>query len=154
MPRRKQNRLTMNNPADIAVARFAQKLNCAQSVFSAFAADFGLDEETALKIASPFGGGVARQGEVCGAVTGGLMALGLARGSSTPEGKDETYRLSLEFLRRFEEQHGKILCRDLIGYDLRNHAAHEQARQAGVFTSICPRLVRDAAEIVASLLEK
>ncbi|KAF0108454.1 MAG: CGCAxxGCC family protein [Anaerolineaceae bacterium] len=146
----------MKNPAEIAVARFGQKYNCAQSVFSAFAAPLGLDEETALKIASPFGGGVARQGEVCGAATGGLMALGLARGSSSPDEKekDEVYRLSLEFLRRFEEKHGKILCRDLIGYDLRDHAAHEQARQAGVFTSICPRLVRDAAGIVALLLEK
>jgi C_GCAxxG_C_C family probable redox protein len=144
----------MENPAEIAVARFGQNLNCAQSVFSAFAAPLGLDKAAALKIAAPFGGGVARQGEVCGAVTGALMALGLARGSSTPEGKEAAYRLSLKFLRRFEEQHGKLMCRDLIGYDLRDHAAHAQARQAGVFTSICPRLVRDAAEIVASLLEK
>lgn len=142
----------METPADIAAARFAQKLNCAQSVFSAFAPGFGLDEKTALMIASPFGGGVARRGEICGAVTGALMAIGLTRGSYTPEKKDETYQLSQEFLRRFEAKHKTILCRQLVGYDIRSPAEYTQARESGAFTSICPRLVQDAAELVNALL--
>lgn len=144
----------MDNPADIAAARFAQKLNCAQSVFSAFAPRLGLDEATALKIASPFGGGVARQGEVCGAVTGALMAIGLARGSSTPEKKEETYRLSQEFLRRFEAKHKTILCRGLVGYDIRVPLESARAKESGVFESICPNVVRDAAELANEILDE
>jgi C_GCAxxG_C_C family probable redox protein len=143
----------MEDPVDLAVARFEGKLSCSQSVFSAFAGRLGLDEQTAIKIASPFGGGVARQGQVCGAVTGALMALGLARGSSTPEGKETIYKISQEFLRLFQEKQGTILCRDLIGYDISDAADYEKARRAGVFTSICPVIVRQAAEITAQLLE-
>ena len=90
-----------------------QSFNCSQSVLSAFAAQYGLDKETALKLASPFGGGVARRGEICGAVTGALLVLGLARGADKPAGKDEIYRLSQEFMRLFEEKHGTLLCREL-----------------------------------------
>ena len=56
----------MATPAEIAVTSFSQNFNCSQAVFSAFAPQFGLERETALKLASPFGGGVARRGEVCG----------------------------------------------------------------------------------------
>jgi C_GCAxxG_C_C family probable redox protein len=137
-----------------AEERFAQKLNCAQSVFSAFAPSLGLDEETALKIASPFGGGVARRGEICGALTGALMALGMARGSSTPEGKEETYRLGQEFLRRFETGHKSILCRGLLEVDISTPEGHAQARDAGLFQSVCPLVVHDAAELVQAMLNK
>ena len=143
----------MATPAEIAVTVFSQNFNCSQSVFSAFAARFGLDRETALKLASPFGGGVARRGEVCGAVTGALMALGLARGADKPAGKEEIYRLSQEFMRLFEEKHQTVLCRDLIACDLSTPAGYQYATEKRVFTTICPVLVQDAVEIVQKLLE-
>ncbi len=96
---------------EAAASIFGQNYNCSQSVFSVFATQYGLDEKTALKLASPFGGGVARRGELCGAVTGALMALGLVHGADKPAGKEEIYRLSQEFMRRFEEKNGSILCR-------------------------------------------
>jgi len=142
----------MENPADIAATRFAEKLNCAQAVFSVFAPRFGLEEKTALMIASPFGGGVARQGQICGAVTGALMAIGLARGSSTPEKKEATYQLSQEFLRRFEAEHKTILCRELVGYDIGSPEEYAKARESGVFTNVCPLVVRAAADLVNTLL--
>ena len=142
----------MENPADIAAIRFAEKLNCAQAVFSAFAPGLGLEEKTALLIASPFGGGVARQGQICGAVTGALMAIGLARGSSTPDKKEATYQLSQEFLRRFEARHKTILCQELVGYDIGSPEEYAKARESGVFTNVCPRVVRDAADLVNTLL--
>jgi C_GCAxxG_C_C family probable redox protein len=143
----------MINPASIAVERFSQTDNCAQSVFSAFAPSHGLDEETAVKIAAPFGGGMARTGETCGAVTGALMALGLARGTATPEGKEEGYRLAREFMDRFEEKHGSLLCRELIGCDISTPEGLQNARESGVTKSLCPNLVHDAAEIVQAVLE-
>ena len=142
----------MATPAEIAGTVFSQNFNCSQSVFSAFAARFGLDRETALKLASPFGGGVARRGEVCGAVTGALLALGLARGAELPAGKEEIYRLSQEFMRRFEQEHKSILCRDLIDCDLSTPAGYQAATEKRVFKTICPVLVQDAVEIVQKLL--
>ncbi|MBQ8793490.1 MAG: C_GCAxxG_C_C family protein, partial [Clostridia bacterium] len=59
-----------------AVKLFTDGYNCAQAVFGAFAEDLGFDEKTALKISAPFGGGFGRQREVCGAVSGMLMAFG------------------------------------------------------------------------------
>jgi C_GCAxxG_C_C family probable redox protein len=143
----------MTTPAETAVAIFNHSFNCSQSVFAAFASQFGLDEPTALKLASPFGGGVARRGELCGAVTGALLTLGLARGADKPAGKEEIYRLSQEFMRRFEEKHGAILCRNLIDCDLSTPAGYQAAADKGVFKSICPGLVSDAVEILQALLE-
>jgi C_GCAxxG_C_C family probable redox protein len=143
----------MPTPAEIAVSVFSQNYNCSQSVFSAFAEQAGFDRETALRLASPFGGGVARRGEVCGAVSGALLALGLARGADKPAGKEEIYRLSQEFMRLFEQKHTSLLCRDLIAFDISTPDGHQAAREKQVFTTICPLLVRDAAEIVQKLLE-
>ncbi len=122
-------------------------------MFTAFASEFGLSDEMALKIAAPFGGGMARSGKTCGVVTGGLMALGLKYGYTAPDGRDVTYEIAQEFMRRFEEKHGSLTCRELIGFDILLPEDRARAQQAGVFESICPRLVRDAAEIVDQLLD-
>jgi C_GCAxxG_C_C family probable redox protein len=139
----------MTDPTLIAQERFAQGFSCSQSVFCAFASKLGIAEETALKLTSPFGGGVAHQGQVCGAVTGALLALGLARGSATLAEKDETYRIAEDFIRRFEERYGTLLCRELIGYDLRVPAEYQAAREQKVFKTLCPAFVGSAVEIVA-----
>ena len=112
-----------------------------------------MPKETALKLASPFGGGVARSGEICGAVSGALMALGLARGNDTPEKKEETYHLAQEFLRRFEQKHQALRCRDLTGCELNTPEGHQKAVEKGVFRSLCPLLVSDAVEIVQAKLD-
>jgi hypothetical protein len=128
----------MTSPSETAVVRFRQNLNCAQAVFSVFAPQFGPNEETALKLASPFGGG---------------MALGLGRGGATPAKKEEANRLGQAFIRRFEEKHGTLLCRELISSDLSTPEGWQRAKENGVFETICPLLVHDGAEIVQALLE-
>ena len=143
----------MTDPIKTAQDRFAQGYNCSQAVFSAYAAQLGMEDEVALKLASPFGGGVARQGNVCGAVTGALMALGLERGNATLETKDETSRLAEEYIKRFQELHGSILCRELTGFDISNPDGLQKARESRVFTDTCPGLVKDAAELVSEFLE-
>jgi C_GCAxxG_C_C family probable redox protein len=142
----------MQNPIQTAHDRFTQGFNCSQAVFSAYASQLGIDDETALKLASPFGGGVAHQGDVCGAVSGALMALGLGRGSATVDQKDETYRLAEDFIQRFQERNGSILCRELIGHDISTPAGLQNARDEKVFKTTCPGLVKDATEIVAEFL--
>jgi C_GCAxxG_C_C family probable redox protein len=123
-------------------------------VLTAFASEFGLPDEMALKIAAPFGAGMVRAGKTCGAVTGGLMALGLKYGYTSPEDKDATYGIAQEFMHLFEEQHGSLTCRELIGFDITTPERRALAQQSGVFENICPHLVGDAVEIVASLLDK
>jgi len=140
----------MTDPVQLAADRFAQGFNCAQSVLSAFAAEAGLSEETALRMAAPFGGGVARQGQVCGALTGALMVLGLRRGNVTPEGKDEAYRVAQEFIQQFRERNGAILCRDLLGHDLSTPEGLQAAREANVTARVCPALVKSAAELLSA----
>ena len=144
----------MTDPTKIAQERFDQKFNCSQSVFSAYASQLGIQDEIALKLASPFGGGTAHQGHVCGAVTGALMVLGLYKGNATPETKDETYRLAEEYIKRFQELHGSILCRELTGHDISKPGELEKAREEGVFQTTCPGLVKDAAELVDEFLNE
>jgi C_GCAxxG_C_C family probable redox protein len=144
----------MTDPIKIANDRFAQGLNCSQAIFSAFASQFVLSDEAALKIASPFGGGIARQAEVCGALTGALMVIGLQRGNVTPVNKDETYRIAEDFLKRFKERHGAILCRELIGYDISTSEGLQAARESKVFAAICPGLVEDTARSLVEFLKE
>jgi C_GCAxxG_C_C family probable redox protein len=143
----------MTNPIQTAQNRFAQGYNCSQAVFSAYASQLGIDDETALKLASPFGGGVARRGNVCGAVIGALMALGLGCGNATLENKDDNYRVADEFIKRFQGLHGTILCRELIGHDLSTPEGLLNAKEQEVFKSACPVFVKNATGLVAEFLD-
>ena len=100
-----------------AVKLFTDGYNCAQAVFGAFAEDIGFNEATALKIAAPFGGGFGRQREVCGAVSGMLMAFGYLYGYETPETgeiKMEHYEQTRALCDAFKELNGSIICRDIL----------------------------------------
>ena len=74
----------MSERAQLAIEKFSNGFNCSQAVLSVFAEDLALSEETAVSIASGFGGG-ARNGQLCGAVTGAVMALGLKYYSTRQE---------------------------------------------------------------------
>lgn len=141
-----------------ASASFADGVgfSCSQAVFSAFAPQFGLDRDLALKIGSAFGGGMARRGETCGAVTGALMVIGLKYGRTSVEdeqAKEETYALAQRFMEAFTRRNGSIVCRELLGYDLSFPEQRDLAHERQLFATLCPRLVRDAAEIVAHILD-
>jgi C_GCAxxG_C_C family probable redox protein len=143
--------------SDRATAVLKDGFNCAQSVFSTFAPGLGLEEGKAAKIASAFGGGMARKGDACGAVTGAFMVLGLKYGSSRPqdrEMKEKSYEIAREFARRFTERNGTIVCRDLLGCDISTHEGYEQAKQRGLFDTVCTKLVKDSVEILEDMLSK
>lgn len=137
-----------------AVRVFNSGMNCSQAVFSALAEDSGLDRSQALRIASCFGGGM-RCGEVCGAVTGALMALGLYGGYDSqedPDAKAKSNALALEFERRFIGKNGSILCRELLGYNLSVPEEMEILKSMGLFSSVCPKMVADAVTLAETLL--
>jgi C_GCAxxG_C_C family probable redox protein len=141
---------------DTALARFGEGYNCSQSTFGAFAGELGLSADVALRIAAPFGGGIGRQGEVCGAASGALMALGLHFGSATAgkDGKERAYTVAAEFLRRFEARTGALHCRDLIQADMTTAEGLAGARERKVFTTLCPGIVAAAVEIADELLQE
>ena len=138
-----------------ALSCMEEGFSCSQSIFSTFAADFGIDRETALKIASSFGGGMACTAETCGAVTGAFMVLGLKYGRTV--GKDEetkqrNYDFVLEFIKRFRDKHGSICCRELLGHDISTTEGRERMKEEGLFETLCRDLVRSSVEILEILL--
>ena len=141
--------------ADEAVTLFRGDFNCAQSVLSTFAPEFGLDRDTALKIATPLGGGLSHMREVCGAVAGALLVIGLKYGMSRDRDlrtKERAYGLSREFCSRFTDRNGSVNCHKLIGYDLGSSEEYETAKAEDVFEKVCTKLVRDAVDILQDIL--
>jgi len=147
----------MSAKSEQAVRKFRKGFNCSQAVLSVYAEEFGLCRETALKIACGFGGGMGRMGLTCGAVTGAFMVIGLKYGNvdaNEKEIKEKTYGLVREFARRFEKRNGSSICRELLGCDISEPEGLRSAKENGLFTSVCPGLVRDAVEILEEMLEK
>ena len=107
----------MTDHGEKARELFLGGCSCAQAVLCAFEDVTGLERDTAMRLASSFGGGLARMREVCGAVSGAAMVLGLAKGyadTSDHEAKKAHYALVQEFARRFKEANGSIICRELL----------------------------------------
>ncbi len=103
--------------AEEARRLFLEGYNCAQAVFCAFCDLTGLDIDSAARMSSSFGGGVGRLREVCGTVSGALLALGMLQGYADPhdpEAKAAHYQRVQEFARRFREKNGTIVCRELL----------------------------------------
>lgn len=101
-----------------AVELFKSGYNCSQAVFGAYAEELGLSLDTALKISSSFGGGMGRLREVCGALTGAFMVLGMLEGDYEPrdnKSKAEHYKNVQELAEEFRSQNGSIICRELLG---------------------------------------
>lgn len=138
-----------------AEALFLEGYSCSQAVLLAFASRLGMAEDVAAGAASAFGGGVARNGWTCGALSGALIAIGLRAGNRTAddaERKDATYARANELLSRFTLEHGATQCRALIGCDLSDPAQREAASNAGIFKTVCPRFVRTAARFLDEAL--
>lgn len=141
-----------------------QGFNCAQSVFGVFAAEGGVDEKTALRLSCAFGGGMARTGGICGAVTGAMMAIGLKYGMDTPETVDKkakTYEITQKFYDEFIALHGTLVCRELIGFDIGNPeklniqpgSPEWKAKMKQTHDEICSKLIADTVKIVERLLQ-
>ena len=141
-----------------AMQRFHDGYNCAQSVVLAFEDMLTIDVDTALKMASPFGGGMGRLREVCGSVSGMFMVLGFLKGYTEPEnydGKKELYERVQELARRYEEANGSIVCRDLLGLEVKKEAATPEKRTEQYYKKRpCVELVGSATEILEQYINE
>lgn len=135
------------NSIEDAVQIFESGYRCSQAVFAAFSQDFGLSKEQALKIGACFGSGM-RKGEVCGACTGALMALGLKFG----ENKEKSDEVCNRFMDEFKKENGSYICRDLLECDISTPEGVKYAKDNNLFTEFCPKMVESAAKITNEIL--
>lgn len=133
---------------------FGRKFHCSQAVFAAFSEELGLTEEQALKIGACFGSGM-RKGEVCGACTGALMALGLKYGQTSEDDIDsrlKTNEVTDKFMAEFKKENGSYICKELLGCDLATDEGIATALEKKLFTEFCPKMVESATKIAEDIL--
>lgn len=164
--------MTVQEAGEKARSYFMQGYNCSQSVFLVFTPQLGLGKDTAARLSQAFGGGICRMREVCGTMSGVLMALSLLKGSadgSDKGAKDALYKEGQLLAARFRADNGSIICRELLGLApvdggtrYLRPAAAEGSTTAPVSESRtdsyykkrpCPELCRYAAELFQRYLD-
>jgi C_GCAxxG_C_C family probable redox protein len=133
---------------------FGKKYHCSQAVLYAFASECGITKEEALKLGGCFGGGMCK-GEVCGAVTGALMAIGLKYGQCEVEDLEArkiTNEKTIEMMEKFKKENGSYLCKELLGYDITNSDDLNLIIEKDLFTKFCPGMVESATKIAEEIM--
>ena len=139
-----------------ALASFMNRFTCSSAVFSAFADELGLDDLMAKEIACGFGAGISQTGNICGAVSGAVMVIGLKFGkveAGDDTATEKTRSLVRQFMREFIAKNGSVNCTDLLGYNLSDPTEYAAAKNSGIFVKKCPLLVKDAADILDKILK-
>ena len=117
--------------------------------------ELGIESDVIPRIATPFGGGIGGRGDVCGAVVGSVMAIGLKHGREEPSQPNKhAYALAREFCRRFEQETGHLYCRDLTGMDLSTPEGVKAYRRSDVPLRVCMPLVGAAFRLALELIER
>jgi C_GCAxxG_C_C family probable redox protein len=145
--------LNKNQLVAKASSRFLSGFNCAESVLLTLAEHHGIESTLIPKIATPFGGGIARSSSICGCVTGALMGIGMKHGRmKTADDRLKAYAMATDFMNAFEKRFGSIICYDLVGCDFRTPEG--QKRFEELYESRCANFVKGAVEIVLELRER
>ena len=146
----------MSERSEKAEALFKSGYNCSQSVFAAYADIFGIDTETALKISCGLGGGCGRQRELCGAVSGAVLAIGMKYGTTDgadTDGKKLCYEKVREFSDIFRETNPSIVCRELLGLSQKEDSATPEKRTDAYYKKRpCAQIVKDSAEALEKII--
>jgi C_GCAxxG_C_C family probable redox protein len=129
-------------------------LNCSQAMLTVFGRSYGLAPETAKTMGRPLGGGLGGQSLTCGALTAAVLILGLALDHHVEkEARKLSYSQVKELFRRFEAVHGTTKCADLLGADMSTPEGMKRAREEKLIPKRCPTFIRNAASILAELLQ-
>jgi len=136
--------------ADKAASKFLGGFNCAESILLTLAEHYGVSSPLIPKIATPFGGGIARSASVCGCVTGALMGIGMKYGRMrSTDDRLKAYSVATSFMTGFEKRFGSLICYDLIGCDFRTPEGHKRFNE--LREGRCANFVKAAVEIVLEL---
>lgn len=143
---------------ELAAQKFTSGYNCAQAVLLAFCDVTGLDETTAAKLTSGFGGGIGRLREVCGAANGAFMVISLVYGDgeiAPREKKGELYARIQDFAARFKDRNGSYLCRELLSGVTADQKPLPDQRTGEYYKKRpCADIVRDAADMLDAYLSE
>jgi C_GCAxxG_C_C family probable redox protein len=146
----------MSNQIQKAISIFRSGRNCAQAVLTAFSDDLNFDNDFATEISSGFGGGMGRLQEICGAVTGAFMVLGIYNSrkyTDKDEIRDHTYAMIQEFNKQFSAIHHTNNCRLLLGLDLKTNEGRQTMLEQNLSESVCEKCVADSVRILEGLME-
>lgn len=141
--------------AEEANGYFKGNYNCCQAIIMTYGPEHGLSKDIGMRLGTGFAGGIARHGEVCGAVAGAIIVLGLKygmTGESDDSARDTTYERVGEFINRFKIMNGSIRCRDLLHCNLSTLEGRQIAKEKDLFNTLCPRFVKDAAEVLEEFI--
>jgi len=145
----------MKTKSEIAVEKFSEGYNCAQSVFFSFCEDLRFDKNTALKMACGFGAGMGRKEEVCGAVSGGIIVLGMKYGRGEKDDRtatELTYKKTRELMDRFAAKHGSFICRRLLnGCELTTEEGQKHFKENDLLNKICKPCIQSVVEILEEI---
>jgi C_GCAxxG_C_C family probable redox protein len=135
---------------------FRQGFNCSQSVFAACADMYGMDEQTALRVAASFGGGIGRMRQTCGAACGMFVLAGLANGSAKAgdaEGKKQNYALVQDLAAKFKQVNGSLICAELLGIAPKPQEPTPETRTEAYYQKRpCVEMVANAVRIYLTTL--
>jgi C_GCAxxG_C_C family probable redox protein len=147
---------SMKSKIEAAIEKFQEGFNCAQSVLYCFCDDLEFEKNTALKISCGFGAGISRIGEVCGAVSGGVIVLGMKYGRGEKDGRastEMTYAKTRELISQFTAKQGTLICRTLTnGCDLTTEEGQKKFKENDMVNRVCKPCVRSVVEIVENLI--
>jgi len=142
--------------AERAEALHRSGSSCSQAVVSVFARDLGVDEVSVHKLATGLGGGVSRTGMICGAISGGVLALSLMYGNESGADQDsklKTYEIVAKFIEAMRAKYGSAQCRDLLnGADLWTEAGRNQVKEEGLSDKVCNPIIVDVVDYIEKLL--
>lgn len=134
---------------------FNDGCNCSQAVLASFCDEYGLDTNIATNLSVTFGGGLGRQGKICGCLSGALMVLGLHYGNDSTNNKSvriENYDMAKDFCRKFKEINGGMDCKDIIKLNLANLEDRQKAHEQNVFKIRCTNVVKETVLLLENYL--
>jgi C_GCAxxG_C_C family probable redox protein len=135
-----------------ALSNFDEGYACAQSVLLTFACQYNLDDETAKRISSTFGGGMGRLRQKCGALTSGFMVLGLAFGNTKPDDmktKLEAYKKVRTLNQSFKNIYRTTSC----GVIIKKYATTAEITERKHHNLICRKVISDSVGLLFDLLQ-
>ncbi|MBI5032627.1 MAG: C_GCAxxG_C_C family protein [Chloroflexi bacterium] len=145
----------MKTRTEVAIGKFLDGYNCAQSVVYAYSDDLGLDKDAALRIACGFGAGMGRKQDVCGAVSGGIFVLGLVHGRGEQDDRaatELTYAKTRELIEKFQQRNGNLTCRRLLnGCELTKAEGQKTFKENDLLNRVCRPCVESVIQILEQL---
>lgn len=143
----------MNN-SDKAAAMMKNGFLCSQAVFSTLGEQLGIDRSQAIKLATGLGAGISGRGDICGAISGGIMAIGLKHSndqSSSYDPRNKTFYLTQELIEKIKVKHGCYTCRGLTGLDFNSPEGIKMYKERNTEEKVCLNVIRDTVETVENL---